>query len=112
MLHMLSFFDLAEGVDLAAFEASLAPFSEHMIDAGLMHSRGAVGRRWTDTEMDTDAGRGQQWFFVSTFVDKAQCDRAYAYVADATEPCASLHRAVRAKMVNGVFSCWEDSTGH
>lgn len=110
MFRMLSFFDLADGVDVDDFERALAPFCHHMIDAGLLHSRGLVGKRTDDTPMDTDASRSQQYFFVSTFVDQSQCDASYDYIKKGEEPCASLHTAMRSKMQNGVFSCWGDPT--
>ena len=105
---MLSFFDLAEDCDIAEFEAALASFCRHMIDAGMLHSWGPVGHRDDDTPMDTDVSRCQQFFFVSTFVNKSQCDGAWDYIAKGDEPCASLHTAMRSKMQNGIFSCWED----
>jgi len=74
----------------------------------LLHSQGAVGRHYSNTRMDTDDERKQRWFFVSTFNDKLQCEKAYEYVAKGEEPCVSLHKAVVARMHNGIFSCWED----
>lgn len=109
MFRMLSFFDLEEGSTIEEFEAALAPFCQHMIDVGMLQSWGPIGRRSDNTPMDTDETTGQQYFFVSTFADKDQCDGSYAYIKLGKEPCASLHTAMRAKMRNGTFSCWEDS---
>lgn len=111
MFRMLSFFDLADGVDIASFAAALQSFNEHLIDVGLLHSQGNIGRRRSDTPMHTDDVRTQDWFFESIFVDKAQCDRAYEYVSKGEEPCATLHKAVQSKMRNGIFSCWQDHNG-
>ena len=108
MFRMLSFFDLEDGSTIEEFEAALAPFCQHMIDVGMLQSWGPVGRRSDNTPMDTDEATAQQYFFVSTFVDKNQCDGSYAYIKLGEEPCASLHRAMRSKMQNGIFSCWED----
>jgi len=108
MFRMLNFFDLADGEDIGSFEESLTSFSQHLIDMTLLHSQGAVGRRYSNTRMDTDDERKQRWFFVSTFNDKLQCEKAYEYVAKGEEPCVSLHKAVVARMHNGIFSCWED----
>ena len=108
MFRMLSFFDLADGVSVDDFEAALTPFCQHMIDAGMLVSWGPVGRRTDNTPMDTDELHEQQYFFVSTFADKAQCDASYAYIKAGEEPCASLHTAMRSKMQNGIFSCWND----
>ena len=108
MLRMLSFFDLAEGVDVDDFEAALSLFCQHMIDAGMLVTWGPIGRRSSNTPMDTDDAREQQYFFVTTFVDQEQCDASYAYIKSGEEPCASLHTAMRSKMQNGIFSCWED----
>jgi len=109
MYRMLSVFDLAEGRDLAGFEEALEPFCQHMIDVGLLYSTGPIGRRSGNTPMDTDETRSQHYMFVSTFVDKAQCDASYAYIKSGEEPCASLHEAVHSKMRNGIFSCWDDA---
>ena len=108
MFRMLSFFDLVEGATIDDFEAALTPFCQHMIDVRMMQSWGPVGIRSNNTPMDTDERTSQQYFFVTTFADKNQCDASYAYIKDGAEPCASLHTAMRAKMRNGIFSCWED----
>ena len=108
MYRMLSFFDLAEDTDVAEFEHALTPFCQHMIDIDMLHSWGPVGRRSTNTPMDTDESRSQQYMFVSTFVDKAQCDASYAYIKSGQEPCTSLHTTMRSMMRNGIFSCWDD----
>ena len=108
MFRMLSYFDLVDEASVEDFEAALTPFCQHMIDAGLLVSWGAVGHRSDNTPMDTDEARTQQYFFVSTFADKAQCDASYAYIKSGEQPCTSLHTAVRSKMQNGIFSCWED----
>jgi len=108
MFRMLSFFDLAKDASIDDFENALTPFCQHMIDVGMMQSWGPVGRRSDNTPMDTDEGTPQRYFFVTTFVDKQQCDASYAYIKDGSEPCASLHRAMRSTMQCGIFSCWED----
>lgn len=108
MYRMLSFFDLAEGASIAEFESALAPFCQHMIDVGMLQSWGPIGTRSANTPMDTDEATSQHYFFVSTFVDKNQCDASYAYIKQGGEPCASLHLTMRSKMHNGIFSCWEE----
>lgn len=108
MFRMLSFFDLAADATIEEFEDALAPFCQHMIDVGMLQSWGPIGKRSDNTPMDTDEATSQQYFFVSTFVDKKQCDGSYAYIKSGEEPCASLHTAMRSKMHNGIFSCWED----
>ena len=108
MYRMLSFFDLEEGVEIADFEKALKALNHHLIDVGLLQSAGNIGQRSSDTAMDTDDQRSQQWFFVSTFVDKEQCDRSYAYIKSGEEPGKSIHDAVRSRIRNGIFSCWED----
>jgi hypothetical protein len=108
---MLSFFDLADDVDIGSFEASLESFNEHLIGVGLLYAQGNVGRRCSDTPMHTDDARTQGWFFESIFIDKAQCDRAFEYVSKGEEPIVTLHKAVLSKMRNGIFSCWEDRDG-
>lgn len=108
---MLSFFDLADDIEIGTFEISLASFNEHLVGVGLLHSQGNIGRRCSNTPMHTDEERTQGWYFESVFIDKAQCDRAYEYVSKGEEPCATLHKAVVSKMHNGIFSCWDDRDG-
>ena len=108
MYRMLTFFDLADGVDIADFEKALKALNHHLIDVGLLHSMGNIGRRSSDTPMDTDDERPQEWFFVSTFVDKEQCDRSYAYVKTGEEPGKSIHDEVMTRIRNGIFTCWDD----
>ncbi|MEO1042015.1 MAG: hypothetical protein AAFX52_06970 [Pseudomonadota bacterium] len=109
MFHMLSCFSLVEGVETQDFLAAIDAFNRHMIDASLLSSAGPVGRRCAGTPMDTDEARDHEYFFVSTFSDRAQCDAAYAYILDAGPVISNIHEAVMSKVKDdAVFICWED----
>lgn len=104
MYHMLSSFDLDENVSIPEFQETLLAFSAHMKKQGLLLTIGPLGRRSSDTPMDTDDERGQQFFFIMSFRDRDQCDAAYDYV-DTELPS---HNSVITKVKNALFTCWED----
>jgi hypothetical protein len=108
MFHMLTCFNLAPDTSLEEFRESLAAFSQHMEGLDLQQSAGPIGRRQSDTIMDTDDERDHQYFFITTFRDRAQCDLAVEYIrppADSGEPS---HISVLTKVTDPVFICWED----
>lgn len=108
MLHMLSCFDLKPGVSINDFRQALAEFSTHLEEADMLLSTGAIGRRFRDTIMDTDDERDHEYFFIMSFQDRAQCDRAIEYILPHEEPGESAHNAVYLKVQDPVFICWED----
>ena len=78
------------------------------MEAELIHSTGPVGRWQSDTIMDTDSERDQQFFFITSFRDRAQCDRAVRQIFAQREPGDSIHKAAYANIVDQIFICWED----
>jgi hypothetical protein len=108
MFHMLSCFDLASGVDVGAFQAEYMEFVEDMRCLGLVEGTGPLGRRQSDTPMDTDDERGHQYFILMTFRDRAQVDAAYAHMEGRQGPGIEIHKSVYSKIRNPVFICWED----
>ena len=62
MFHMLSCFNLANGVSIDEFQKSNSVFLEHMRELNLVRSTGAVGRRNRHPVMDTDKERDQEYF--------------------------------------------------
>ena len=76
MFHMLSCFNLQPGESIDEFGSAIADFAAHMQAEDLVDSIGPIGRRQTDTIMDTDDERNHEFFFIMTFRDRAQCDRA------------------------------------
>ncbi len=108
MFHMLTCFNLKQGVSMREFEAALTRFSNHMQEADLVQSTGPIGERQNDTPMDTDAERDHRYFFFTTFRDRAQCDDAYAYLKKHEEPGVSIHHTIYSRVENPIFICWQD----
>ena len=108
MYHMLSSFNLKPGVNLEAFQQSLDIFETHMRDAGLAEQTGPIGKRSHHPIMDTDGERDHEYYFISSFLDREQCDRSVEYIQQASEPADSIHKAVYSKISEPVFTCWED----
>lgn len=108
MFHMLSCFNLVDGTDIEAFRVSYGRFLEDMKDLELVETTGPIGRRESDTPMDTDDARDHQYFVLMSFKDRAQVDAAYAYIARHVEPGDTTHNAVLSKVADPVFICWQD----
>ena len=105
MFHMLSCFDLNPDVRVGEFRQSVADLDEHLRDIDLIESIGPIGRRQKDTILDTDSNRNHEYFFVTSFRDRAQSDRAAQYMTNTEDP---LHKAVYSTVRDAVFICWED----
>ena len=108
MFHMLTCFNLKDGVALPDFETSYRSFVAYMRDNGMVEESGPIGLRQRDTKMDTDAERDHQFFVIMSFRDRAQVDRAYAHLKPHAEPAESVHAAVYSKAMNPIFICWQD----
>ena len=111
MFHMLSCFNLKAGVDVAEFSEAYARLVADMQSLDLVESSGPIGRRQSDTPMDTDAERDHEYFAIMTFRDRPQVDAAYAYILRHQEPGEASHNAVYTKVANPVFICWQDLAG-
>ncbi len=109
MFHMLSCFNLRPGVDFGDFRTALDGYTAHMQGLDLVTSNSPVGRRQSDTPMDTDEVRHHQYFTTTTFRDRAQVDAAYDYIKTHTEPGFAIHNAVYSKVEDSIFICWEDT---
>ncbi len=108
MFHMLTCFNLKPGITIEEFGKSSAALTKHMQERELLHSTGPIGRRQSNTIMDTDSERNHEYFFITTFLDRAQCDRSVKYILPHEEPGESIHLAVYSKVADPVFICWED----
>jgi hypothetical protein len=108
MFHMLTCFDLAPGVEIGAFQAAYSDLVVHLQGIDLVAGTGPIGRRQSDTPMDTDGERDHEYFVVMSFRDRAQVDLAYGQFLLHQEPTHSAHNAVRSLMRNPVFICWQD----
>ena len=108
MFHMLSCFDLKPGEDIAGFRRAYADFVAYMKSIDMVEGSGPIGRRQSDTPMDTDEERDHQYFVLMSFRDRPQVDAAYAYIKKHIEPGESSHNGVYTKVENPVFICWQD----
>ncbi len=112
MFHMLSCFDLKPGEDIDAFQTAYSEFVADMKSTDMVEDSGPIGRRQSDTSMDTDEERDHEYFSIMTFRDRAQVDVAYAYIMKHVEPGESSHNSVLEKVENPVFICWQDLPSH
>ena len=108
MFHMLTCFNLKSGITIDEFQQSLLEFMTHMQKVDLVVSTGPIGRRQRHEIMDTDSERDHEYFFITSFRDRAQCDRSVEYILPHEEPGESSHLAVYSKVSDPVFICWED----
>jgi hypothetical protein len=108
MFHMLTCFNLKPGVDVAAFREAYSDFVTYMKASGLVYSTGPIGRRQSDTRMDTDNERQHEYFVIMSFRDRSQVDSAYGHLKPHLEPAESAHYAVYSKVQNPIFICWQD----
>lgn len=108
MFHMLSCFDLNPGENIKAFRAAYMDFVDFLKNADLVESSDPIGRRQSNTPMDTDDEREHEYFVIMTFRDRAQVDAAYAHIMKHIEPGETSHNDVYKKVQNPVFICWED----
>ncbi len=109
MFHMLTCFNLETPTTVDQFSKALSAFDEHMKSKGLLEKTGPIGRRQHHPIMDTDDERDHEFFFIMSFRDREQCDRAVELIESAAEPDSSIHKAVYANIRDQIFICWEDT---
>lgn len=108
MFHMLSCFDLDSEITIDEFKQANDKFFLHMQELGLVHSVGSIGRRNKHPVLDTDDERSQEYFYIMSFVDEAQSNRAVDCIYAHQEPEEGIHNNVSLKTKNSIFICWED----
>ena len=108
MFHMLTCFDLKPEFTLDDFQVSLDDYTEHMRSLDLVVDRGPIGKRESDTIMDTDNEREHDYFMIMNFRNRAQSDKAVDYILEHKEPGDSIHKGVYSKVNNLIFICWQD----
>jgi len=108
MFHMLTCFNLKPEFQIDEFRKAASDFTTHMKDRQLVHSMGSIGRRQRDTILDTDDERDQEYFFIMSFQDRAQSERAVELIQSGEEPWASTHNDVNSMITDHIFICWED----
>ena len=107
---MLSCFNLKPDEEIAVFRKAYLNFVADMKSIDLVVETTPIGRRVTDTPMDTDGERDHQYFSVMSFRDRAQVDAAYAYILKHIEPGETSHNEVYTRVENPVFICWQDTS--
>ncbi len=108
MFHMLTCFDLKPGTEISAFRSSYTDFVKYMQSINLVESTGPIGKRQSDTAMDTDGERDHNYFVIMSFRDRTQVDEAVALLYAHDGPSEIAHKAVYSKVENPVFICWQD----
>ena len=108
MFRMLTCFNLRPGTSIQEFSSVYFAFVDHMQDLDLVEGSGPIGRRQSDSELDTDAEREHEYFALMDFRDRAQADRALAHIRPRQNPTEALHREVLQRARQAVFLCWED----
>jgi len=106
MIQMISVFDLKDTESLEDFTRIYTRFIADLKSAQLIESAGPIGVRVSDTPMDTDAARGQQFATLITFKDRTQMDASYAYISQRRAPGTANHIDMNARIANGMFTCW------
>ncbi len=109
VFHMLTCFDLRAGIELGDFRRALANYTAHLQELDLVDGHSPIGRRQSDTILDTDSERNHQYFITMTFRDRAQADAAVGYIKSHTEPGQSIHHTVYSKVQDQIFICWQDT---
>ncbi len=61
MFHMLTCFDLKPKHSIEEFQKSLAHYTDHMRELDLVEGHSPIGLRQSDTILDTDDERKQQY---------------------------------------------------
>ena len=107
-IHLLSAFDLRPGQDMDTFVDAYGVFVRELYEAGLIVDARPMGRRVSDTPMDTDEERDHQFFTVLTFRDRAHMDAAYAHIEARMRAVTGEHAAMYARTANQIFTCWQD----
>jgi len=108
MFHMLSCINLKPDVSIDEFRDAVAEMTALLQRSDLLHATGPIGRRQRHPVMDTDAERDHEYFFIMSFTDRAQCDRAVEKIYKHEDPQDEIHKSVYARISNPVFICWED----
>lgn len=108
MFHMLSCFNLKPGEEIASFSPAYTRYVDEMKRIDLVVSSGAIGRRQSDTPMDTDDERDHKYFVVMSFRDREQVDAAYAHIMHHEGPSDIAHDSVYTRVLDPVFICWQD----
>lgn len=107
-VHLLSAFDLRRGQDAESFAEIYGTFVRELYEADLIVDARPMGRRVSDTPMDTDEERDHQFFTILTFRDRAHMDAAYAHIEARMRAVTGEHLDMYSRTANQIFTCWQD----
>jgi hypothetical protein len=108
MFHMQVCFNLKPGVTIDQFRGAITGLTEHLRGLDLVLNVSSIGRRQSDTPLDTDRERTHQYIVTMSFRDRHQSDAAHRYLKAHAEPGESIHKAVYSRAANPIFTCWND----
>ena len=108
MFHMLTCFKVAQPSHIALFKERLELYLEHLKELKLATGISPVGERQSNTILDTDEERDHTHFMIISFTDRAQADRAVAYIEGGSESGTSIHRDVYKDVIEPILICWND----
>ena len=105
---MLTCFDLKSGHSIQEFQHSLAKYTKHMNELDLVEAISSIGLRQSDSILDTDDERKQEYFVTMHFRDRVQSDKAIEHIKSQKEPAKSLHHNAYSITENLIFISWRD----
>ena len=108
MFHMISCFNLKPGEDIERFRTAYTAFVEEMKAIDLVETTGPIGRRQSDTPMDTDEERDHEYFVILNFRDRQQVDDSYDHIMAHIGATDTSHQRVIEPVLDPVFICWQD----
>ena len=108
MVHMLSCFNLPASESIESYSVGYRAFVKEMQQIGLVESSGPIGRRHSNTPMDTDDERDHEYFVIMSFRDRQQVDAAYDHILKHLGASVDAHAGVKLPVDDPVFICWED----
>ncbi len=107
MYCMLSCFNLKPDVSREDFVAAREQFFRHLRDIDLIEGIGPLCERDRETPMDTE-DRSHQYYYLSYFANKKQCDRSYQYILENQGIRHPIHQLVHSKTSDEVFVCFAE----
>ncbi|MEO0328357.1 MAG: hypothetical protein AAF217_07125 [Pseudomonadota bacterium] len=107
---MLSAFNLKTGTDFNDFKQDYAKFVSVVRDMELIVDAGPIGRRISDTPMDTAEAEHREYFHIMRFQDRAQLEKAYEHLLNNKETRNDkiTHIRINRAVVDPTFICWQE----
>ena len=93
---------------LLAVPGASGTYADHLGEKDLLERVGPIGKRQSDTILDTDDERRQTHFVIMSFRDREQSDAAVQYIQENNAPGRSLHDSVYGNVLEPIFIRWQD----